>query len=90
MEKWEYFERFEEEYPERIAYNCWLCEYAVGNKLACYNCPLDWGETIEEIRNHIQPQCSRNAYGGWCRLGHYQWQEAARLAREIAELKEME
>lgn len=74
--KEEYFEHFENRYPERPIYDCWCCEYA--NR--CDKCPVAWGE--DGIA------CGSSIYKTWFELDNHYFKAAANLARLIAELPE--
>ncbi len=69
-----------------IRSNCFLCDYC---DMVCNNCPLDWGS------NSAMPCIDRNTFGDQEGLYSkwrdcYEWQECARLARQIANLPEKE
>ena len=87
VEKNEWFKRFK---LNSIACECYCCEYAYQltphpnwNAAKCDYCPIDWGNT----------PChdTKALYTLWGhKRGMKNWQEAGKLALQIAELPEME
>ena len=84
MEKYEWFERFELEATE---FFCYCCEYTfrlAGKNIICKYCPIDWGGI--NCENHGQGLFALWFYA----KGRKNWQEAGKLALQIAELPERE
>ncbi|SDY29880.1 hypothetical protein [Eubacterium barkeri] len=81
VEKCEYFYNFEiEDIP---SLECYCCEYLfnLGNCKCLNGCPIDWGNYFG-----CQKPCLESLYKLWCL--ECDWQKAANLAREIANLPE--
>ena len=88
VRKEEWFERF----GLKTIYNdCYCCEYARQffpysdwRNTRCFYCPIDWG-----VRTCIAPE--RGLYDLWYdAVKDRDWQEAGKLALQIAELPERE
>ena len=85
VEKHEWFNKFELEWIKSL---CYCCEYAQqiadNSSLSCKACPVDWG-----VRTCTAP--GRGLYDLWCdAVKDRDWQEAGKLALQIAELPERE
>ena len=67
---------------------CYCCEYDTQYYDTCEFCPMDWGsEVMAYMCNHKKYDGDRNGlFAQWSDTTS--WQEAARLARAIAELDE--
>lgn len=76
---------------KRLEHNCFLCEYNQKFKTHdCSNCPLEWGGVRREFQCEVHVNESNeysHAYYAQWRIAK-DWQEAARLARIIANLPE--
>lgn len=88
VEKNEWFERFG---LERVTCGCYCCKYSVDKAYelfvypVCDNCPIDWGGI------GCEGEKEQGLFSLWC--GAFKdgnWQEAAKLALQIAELPERE
>lgn len=92
--KWEYFYTFKFIEPIHL---CYCCEYArnvceerkenssIGSR--CWYCPIKWGE--EDSARCYDDECDPPAlYSLWERLGNLEFEQAAYLAKQIAELPE--
>lgn len=70
---------------EIITAECFCCEYSAGH---CSRCPIDWGSKVRAFMCMDMDNLndSKGLYEKWNFT--YDWQEAAELARQIAELPE--
>lgn len=82
---------YKDENPEvsmaHILCDCWLCEYAaqeIDAENRCTKCPIDWGKY-----KTCWTQIDNGLYDIYIGCFHEnQWQYAAKIAREIANLPE--
>ena len=100
--KWDYL-KFYDEYID-LANECFCCEYTYQHHRAeCEKCPIDWDVECEKCPIDWDSECDEymcqnktdfeddNLYTLWNRAcGAENWKEAAKLARQIAELPESE
>ena len=80
-------------YPDiELEYACFCCEYALQQGGFCIDCPIDWDSECDEYMCIDKTDFKDdNLYALWNRAcGAENWKEAAKLAREIAELPESE
>ena len=84
-------------YPNAdIECNCFCCEYDKQQNAElthdCFNCPIDWdSERYECMCNDKTDLGDDNLFALWIRTCWLEnWKEAAKLARQIAELPEIE
>lgn len=85
VEKWEYFEHFKipkEEIPYSL---CYCCEYDVGY---CQKCPVNWGRKFNGCCDKDEYSDGQGLFALWRVTAD--WQKAAHLAEQIAELPERE
>lgn len=80
--KEEYFNMFFQ--TEDIANNCFCCEYGSQFRNICSHCPIVWGCAKKDSICIV----SSSPYIKWCLSTG--WQDAAKYARQIAELPERE
>lgn len=74
---------------------CYCCDFANNSyqENYCCDCPLDWQSEVEVMpcENLKKMNDDGGLYSQWCReCGSGEWKEAARIAREIANLPEKE
>ena len=99
--KWEYFKAMGIDENDVPIYDCYCCEFDILERFNrhctsnCEECPLDWGAGYET--GYIEVNCLTIEYFYVQRFGYFRrWvntkspEEAAELARIIAELPEKE
>lgn len=103
VDKIEYLRQFK---PPKIKYRyypsnlCFCCEYGedtlielgyeLNTKNMCKLCPIDWGSSYQKLMCVNKTDGSKNIYELWANLSDEDWQQATKLAKQIAELPERE
>lgn len=91
VRKYEYLDLY---YPNAdIEGYCFCCEYAYQQReVMCKKCPIDWDSECDKYMCFDKTNFEDdNLYALWTEAGDTgNWKEAAKLARQIAELPESE
>lgn len=86
VEKFEYFDEQDIDPHDTPWRDCYLCEFSrsvyIGHQ--CDKCPIEWGGKIGDCYHKNTRGDYRGLYVRWIKAADYK--EAARLAREIANL----
>ena len=79
----DYFEEYRIQYSNQPLCQCYCCEYTCKEDRNCQYCPIVWVGIEQSYCVCLNPDSQYKKLDGCC-----DWQEAAELARQIANLPE--